>query len=156
MKLFLSTLTVFVALTYPVHCDSSSISDAFRLPRHIEPTLYVIFLEPHFSIGLFNGSVAIELNVKEESDNITLHVKRLDVLSSSVSLKSHDNRSFNVIHSQRVQDEREFYLIRFNETLKVNATYRLTIATFTAAFNIHSDFEGFYLAKYKDEDGVER
>lgn len=128
-------------------------STSFRLPKHIEPEQYYIELEPDFKNAVFNGSVRIEFSVKEESNNITLHAKQLEIDTSSITLTS-ARHVFEVINTNQINDEREFYIIFFNDTLTAGADYNLTISKFRGILN--SDNVGFYLAKYKDEDGIER
>lgn len=123
----------------------------FRLPGHIVPKQYFIKLEPDFTNDVFNGSVAMEFEVLEESSNITLHAYQLEIDSSKIAL---ENSSIEFSNSYQSDGDDNFYVINFSSTLKTGTTYTLTIGSFSGILN--DEKIGFYLAKYTDEYGTER
>lgn len=129
-----------------------SVYQDYRLPKHVTPLQYYLELEPNFPDKVFNGSVTIELKVLEQSDNITLHGKELTIDNSSISLFS-EQQQIGVEKTTQIEDDRHFYIIYFNTSLLIGATYNLSII-FTGVLN--SENEGFYLAKYKVSNETER
>lgn len=119
----------------------------YRLPVHVVPQQYFLDLE-----DTFNGSVTIELTVVQESDNITLHIKNLTVDNLSISLTS-ETQQPAVEKIMETEDDREFYIIYFNESLLAGVNYNMSMS-FEGTLNLEN--EGFYLAKYKDSEGTER
>ena len=51
----------------------------FRLPRHIRPVHYELWLQPDLQRETFSGRVGIELNVSESTNYIVLHSKKLSI-----------------------------------------------------------------------------
>lgn len=126
----------------------------FRLPRHVKPLQYFLELEPNFSNDTFNGSLIIEFIVTEASNNVTLHIDGLEINPSTIHLNKSDGFFVNSVNVTNNQTDKHFFIIHFNEALSKEITYNLTIGEFKGVLN--SDRQGFYLAKYLDENGIER
>ena len=55
------------------------------LPANVVPQHYDLTLEPDFEKFTFDGTVVIDLDVKEDSKSISLHTLELDIHSAKVS-----------------------------------------------------------------------
>jgi aminopeptidase 2 len=55
------------------------------LPTNVVPRHYDITLEPDFEKFTFDGTVAIDLDVAEDSQSISLHTLELDIHNAKVS-----------------------------------------------------------------------
>ncbi len=60
-------------------------SEAFRLPRTVEPETYRIEIEPNVSSATFSGTVAIDIEVLEPVDQIALNAAELAVSDVEVA-----------------------------------------------------------------------
>lgn len=132
----------------------SSSSVDYLLPTHVVPQQYTIELEPNFASDTFNGSVTLEFTVAVAASNITLHTRELEIDNSTISVLFNNELYASVINTTKSEDDKEFYVISLNTPLAIDQTYSLKIGSFTGILN--SDKAGFYLAKYKDEQGVEQ
>lgn len=133
----------------------ASNSSEYLLPTHIVPEHYIIELEPDFENEVFNGSVTIEFKVTQNSTNVTLHARELDIQNNTISLKFGDKVYAVIESAEYSEDDKNFLVLEFNKTLEVSdEIYILTIGQFTGILNL--DNAGFYLAKYTDENGVEQ
>lgn len=126
----------------------------YKLPTHIVPQHYTIELEPNFNTDTFNGSVTIEFTVASESNNITLHTRELQIDNSSITVLYQGEEYASIVNTTKSEDDKEFYVMFLSRTLAAGGTYSLVIKSFTGILNL--DKAGFYLAKYTDENGVER
>jgi aminopeptidase N len=68
-------------------------SEAFRLPRTIEPETYRIEIEPDVASATFSGTVSIDVQVKEAVDEIVLNAAELAV--SDVEVRTSDGRTIS-------------------------------------------------------------
>lgn len=129
----------------------------YRLPLHIAPVFYTITLEPHLDTGsdptTFNGSVILDFKTLNEATNITLHARQLNIDSNSISVTDIDENNVS-ISGISYDEETEFYTIFFTEILPADMSYTLSIKSFWGY--LRTDNDGFYLAKYTDESGIER
>lgn len=58
--------------------------DSYRLPAQALPLHYLLTLRPDLPAGTFTGDVEIAVDVKEPVPYLAVHVKRLEVLATSV------------------------------------------------------------------------
>lgn len=129
----------------------------YRLPRNIQPIRYEITLEPRLEPNLdpapFTGSVNIEIVPTENTYNVTLHTRQLNLTKESIE----------IIHSSGVKipifdiirdSEREFHIFQVDTPLIKNEYYNLSISHYVGILNLEN--AGFYLAKYYDKQGRER
>ena len=63
----------------PATPSSSPSTDAFRLPRTVEPHVYRIEIEPDVGSATFSGTVAIDVMVHEAVDRIVLNAAELAI-----------------------------------------------------------------------------
>ena len=70
-----------------------------RLPTHLEPTSYTLFLIPFLVPDNFTiaGHVDIEISVVESADNITVHIFDMVIHEDSVMVTDSDGRDITVI-----------------------------------------------------------
>ena len=70
-----------------------------RLPTHLEPTSYTLFLIPFLVPDNFTiaGHVDIEISVGESADNITLHIFDMVIHEDSVRVTDLDGHDITVI-----------------------------------------------------------
>ncbi len=63
------------------------------LPANVIPRHYHVTLEPNFEKFTFDGTVAIDLDVAEDSKSISLHTLELDIHSSKITSDGQTIRS---------------------------------------------------------------
>ena len=88
-------------------------SSYFRLPTHLSPVKYKIFLTPFIVVGNFTipGHVDILMEVvKNGSKNITLHSKEIQIQENSIKIINSDLKSLD-IKSYGYDKEKNFFII---------------------------------------------
>ncbi|KAF2906007.1 hypothetical protein ILUMI_00169 [Ignelater luminosus] len=129
----------------------------YRLPRNIQPIRYEITLEPRLESNLnpppFTGAVNIELVPTEDTYNITLHTRQLNLTEESIEI-IHSSGSKIPITDIKRDYVREFHIFQVDAPLVKNELYNLSIPHYVGTLN--SQNAGFYLAKYYDKHGRER
>ena len=63
-----------------ITCDDM---DKILLPSSVRPKKYTLHLEPDLEKATFKGEVVIDLDVKEETNEIRFHANELTILSVS-------------------------------------------------------------------------
>lgn len=126
----------------------------YFLPKNVQPYRYRIFLEPNLEQETIEGSVEIELQVLENSNNITIEIRSVEIDNSSVVVTRAKDGT-EVEHGDPLwKEDVEHYVINLKEDLVQDENYTLTIGKYSG--KLHTDNGGFYLAKYIDEEGNER
>ncbi|KAH8305971.1 hypothetical protein KR018_007348 [Drosophila ironensis] len=125
-----------------------AIYDHYRLPTALLPLHYDLRILTHLNEThqSFEGSVKIELQVREKTQNITLHVKNLRVHEDHISVNE------NCIEKIEVNEEYDFYILHLCRELKVKNVYQLEMH-FEA--NLNSSELGYYKSNYTDMDTKE-
>lgn len=100
----------------------------------------------------FNGSVVIQIKALENTKNITLHSADLEI-DDWIYIANENNQEIK-ISSIAFDIQRQFLIIFLEQELVRNEIYKLVINQFFGM--LQKDNEGFYLAKYIDEYGIER
>ncbi|KAK9730668.1 Peptidase M1 N-terminal domain [Popillia japonica] len=132
-----------------------SLAADYLLPSNIKPSLYEVELEPNFDAATFNGSIRITVSVVATTNAIVLHTYQLTVETASISLLDVNGAVVNSIAGTSFSnDDRQFYTISFEEVLVEGNVYTLIIDSFSGILNSQND--GFYLARYTDEEGNTR
>lgn len=132
-----------------------SLAADYLLPSNIKPSLYEVELEPNFDAATFNGSIRITVSVVATTNAIVLHTYQLTVETASISLLDVNGAVVNSIAGTSFSnDDRQFYTISFEEVLVDGNVYTLIIDSFSGILNSQND--GFYLARYTDEEGNTR
>lgn len=139
----------------PIVEDSLTRADNsyYRLPNNIQPLKYNITLQPLLDEEEIYGSVVIEFSALENTKNITLEIRRIEIDNSSITVKDSEDNSLD-IEGYEYYSDREFYVIKLANELVTGNSYTLYIASYEGI--LHTDNGGFYLAKYIDEYGNEK
>uniref|UniRef100_A0A1B6M3I9 Aminopeptidase n=1 Tax=Graphocephala atropunctata TaxID=36148 RepID=A0A1B6M3I9_9HEMI len=124
-----------------------------RLPTSVVPISYKVELIPFIWEGnfTFSGSVTILLNVTQSTDNITLHINDLKVLSHrlmrySKGMTVAEDREDKVeVTSQSIDLERQFLVLHTGPWLETGQ-YKLYIEYIG---NLNNVLQGFYRSSYK-------
>ena len=119
-----------------------------RLPTHVVPSRYQIELEPDLDSATFFGSVAIEVEILEATDEIVCNAAELDVKSASIVLANGDR----ITPEYRLDADAE----RLHLTLATNANPGTAHIELTFSGILNDRLRGFYRSTYKDEDGREQ
>uniref|UniRef100_A0A182N6L7 glutamyl aminopeptidase n=1 Tax=Anopheles dirus TaxID=7168 RepID=A0A182N6L7_9DIPT len=122
---------------------------SFRLPRHIRPVHYELWLHPDLQRETFSGRVGIELNVSESTNYIVLHSKKLSITETvlralgELGEKQQQGRDINISRAYEVP-EHEYWVIETQADIAAGS-YRLSVQ-----FNgsLADRIIGFYSSKY--------
>lgn len=151
LLLFLFSYKVLATFPVPRSTIAHTRADAvdYRLPTHVNPVHYDITLEPNFENFTFSGLVIIEVQVLENTNNITLHANELNVTYLAVVTTS--NQAIEP-DSLTNDEERQFLIITFEGTLEAGTYY------INALYDglINDGTSGFYRASYVDANGDTR
>ncbi|XP_031340683.1 aminopeptidase N-like [Photinus pyralis] len=148
--MFLVRLMVISLFNYFVYIECQH--PDYVLPNNVKPLRYTITIRL-VNITNFMGNVVIELEAKEESSNITLHSKNIEIDENLVSVVSENGEEIRRNYTA-VDTEKDFYIIAFNENLTQGKRYNLTIKDFTGS--LKETKSGFFSAKYLDVNGTEK
>ncbi|XP_050068401.1 glutamyl aminopeptidase-like [Anopheles maculipalpis] len=122
----------------------------FRLPRHVWPVHYELWLHPDLQRETFSGRVGIELNVSETTNYIVLHSKMLNitetVLRALVVDEKQKEREISISRAYEMP-EHEYWVIETQAEIGAGA-YRLNLQ-FDG--NLADRIIGFYSSKYLDK-----
>ncbi|XP_053671112.1 glutamyl aminopeptidase-like [Anopheles nili] len=120
----------------------------FRLPRHIRPMHYELWLHPDLQRETFAGRVGIDLNVTETTNYIVLHSKKLTITETVLQAlaKGEDSREINISRAYEVP-EHEYWVIETQGDIAAG-DYRLNVQ-FNG--NLADRIIGFYSSKYLDK-----
>ncbi|EEB05184.1 aminopeptidase Ape2 [Schizosaccharomyces japonicus yFS275] len=116
------------------------------LPKNVKPIHYDLKLYPDLDTFTYGGKVAIQLDVLEDTNTITLH--SLNIRFLSVCLEWGKQAVWTDDIEYATEDER--VILHFNSTVPANTVAVLSIS-FCAI--ISSGMEGFYRSSYVDADG---
>uniref|UniRef100_A0AAG5CP51 glutamyl aminopeptidase n=1 Tax=Anopheles atroparvus TaxID=41427 RepID=A0AAG5CP51_ANOAO len=123
----------------------------FRLPRHIRPVHYELWLHPDLQRETFAGRVGIDLNVTEPTNYIVLHSKMLTITETVLrQLTAHGGEGsapeVGIARTYEVP-EHEYWVIETQADIAAG-DYRLSMQ-----FNgsLADRIIGFYSSKYLDK-----
>ncbi|HSM43722.1 MAG TPA: M1 family metallopeptidase, partial [Acidimicrobiia bacterium] len=116
----------------------------FRLPRHVAPGHYDIRLELDLETFTFQGSVGIDLEVREATDSLILNSAEIEIKSASLS-------DGGVISEIAYDEEMERATLSLGSTMEPGP-YRLEIEHSGV---INDQLRGLYRSVYRDADGEE-
>ena len=122
--------------------------DPYHLPRNVIPSRYDLTLQPDLQQATFTGSVIIALEVVEATDAIWLNAAELEILSTA--LEDSDGNHVCSPDAELVT-EQERLRLGLGASLPPGG-YRLMLG-FEGILN--DKLHGFYLSKFKDDDGEE-
>jgi aminopeptidase N len=123
---------------------------SYRLPNDTIPIRYEIYISTEIHNGEdfgFDGSVKIQLKVVEETEQITIHSRFLDI--KKVSLRKSDGGAEIAGIKYDLKKEVDFLIVKSPEKLIVDQQYILEID-----YNgtLRTDSSGFYRSSYKNEE----
>jgi len=121
------------------------------LPTNVRPTHYNIFLFPDLEKFTFEGSVDIDININDDSNEITTNVYDMTIHSVSItdvaSMKKQDATNFEIDETSQTLK------MTFANTLKKGSKAKLSIK-FTG--NLNNEMNGFYRSEYSDSNGQKK
>ena len=116
----------------------------YRLPKSIIPSYYSITIEPDLDNEKFSGSEIISLTIKEKVSSIKLN--SIGLIIDKAEIISIGLESKNISEDK----EHETVSINFDQDLEPGE-YKLKLSFLG---NLDNSLRGFYLSRYKDENGV--
>lgn len=121
-----------------------------RIPNHVRPLSYDIYIHPNLTTFKFSGRVKIELRCYQPTRNIVLHVRDLGV--GNVKLTDSNQKRLKIAQTVQYKKNQQ-HLIAVNEELREKERYALYLE-----FNgtLSKNMEGFYRSSYKTKSGQAR
>lgn len=119
-----------------------------RLPSFVVPSHYRISLEPNLDEATFSGSVEIEVEIGQATDNIQINSADL-AITSAVVLDAVGGKT--VASGVEIDEKMERATLSFDSELS-SGPYTI-VAEFTGILN--DKLHGFYRSVFTDNDGVE-
>jgi puromycin-sensitive aminopeptidase len=125
---------------------TSASSDAFRLPRTVEPHVYRIEIEPDVGSATFSGTVEIDVTVHEAVEEIVLNAAELAI--SDVEVRTAGGEVIGCTVS--FADELEQVIFHPSSTLAAGPS--TVTCRFTGTLN--DKLRGFYRSTFTDDAGA--
>ena len=122
-----------------------------RLPRHVKPLKYEIYLTPFIEVDNFTiqGHETILIHVLEErSNNITIHSDKIQIYEYTLKVVGSDEKELK-IDGIGYDLERAWFIIFFAEDLVKGDNLTVSIDFLG---DLNDDLTGFYRSDYVDED----
>lgn len=118
-----------------------------RLPKTIIPISYEVKIVPFLIVDnfTFNGEVKIKFKVLEDCNNITLHSYQLKIDEKFSSVVSESNNEVLIITKQYFVEEKQFFILKLNETL-IKGSYYIISIKYVGILN--DNLQGFYRSSY--------
>lgn len=123
-------------------------SNTYRLPKTLYPKEYIIKLKPYMKEGAFEGEVAINVIVRENTPLIVLNSHNLDILNITVSRNGTPIELLN--YTEHISQQVKIYLseyIHTNEEILVEIKFNGTL---------NDNMNGFYRSSYLDSNGEQQ
>ncbi|XP_037711087.1 aminopeptidase N [Drosophila subpulchrella] len=144
-------LLLCVALSLSLARANSSY-DYFRLPTALRPQKYdlrILTIMENVEDLRFNGTVKIQIEALQNTKNITLHSKDLNIDESQITLrqKSGEENTDNCITSTEVNPTHDFYILNTCQELLPGHIYELNLP-FSA--KLQEQLAGYYRSSYVD------
>ncbi|ODQ79732.1 hypothetical protein BABINDRAFT_49119 [Babjeviella inositovora NRRL Y-12698] len=114
-------------------------SDRQVLPTNVKPTKYDVTMEPNFSTFKFDGSIKIDLDVKEDTHTVTVNSLEIEIHSAKIAGQDAASTTFD--------EDKQSATFTFAEELKAGTTAQLEL-TFTGVLN--DKMAGFYRSTYQE------
>lgn len=144
----LSLLLAGVVSCRPTQPNASGPDVPTQLPRHARPIHYSISVVPDAANLKFTGSAAIDLEILQPTDSITLNAATLEF--GAVTLTDNKNKKFEARSS--VDADKQTATFSFPSTL-APGNYRLAI-NYTGTINRHAT--GLFALDYDSAEGRKR
>ena len=120
----------------------------YRLPRHVRPSRYELYLEPDLDSKTFTGQAVITIEVAQPTNAIVLNAAELEIYSATIAGSSGQRSEGHVT----LQSERERCVISFSTAIEPGI--RHLSLSFKGMLN--DKLRGFYRSTYIDSDGTKR
>ncbi|KAI4459114.1 protease m1 zinc metalloprotease [Holotrichia oblita] len=121
----------------------------YRLPTNTKPINYLITLEPEFEDFTFIGNVVIVVEVLSHTRTIIWHEVDLEV-ESIVVKRQGDDSELEIVSDDEYD---ETFQMRRIELAKIVYEGEILEITIDYVGKLNEENQGFYRAKYDDEDG---
>jgi puromycin-sensitive aminopeptidase len=131
--------------TPPITSAAAPGSEAFRLPRTVEPQTYRIEVQPEFASATFSGTVSVDVVVREPVTEMVLNAADLAVSDAEIQLP--DGSSLGCA----VSFDDELDHVTFRPPSVVPAGPCTVSCRFTGTLN--DQLRGFYRSTYTGLDG---
>ncbi|KAI8617332.1 peptidase family M1-domain-containing protein [Chytriomyces sp. MP71] len=123
--------------------------DAFKpsdiLPGSLVPFHYNVWIAPNFETFTFDGTVDIEVDVKESTDKVVLNSKNLTIHEAAITFNENRHEAATISFDA----EKEQVTFTFAQAIPAGVS-AIVHACFTG---IHNDqMAGFYRSSYTDEE----
>ena len=135
-------------------------SQSLRLPRHLSPIEYLVYLHPNLTTFKFSGKVDALLYCNEAANNITLHIgKKINVTNVRVAHipDLSEKSKLTVLNVKQFTPHLpgEMMLISLDENSQLQrGEYYFLVIEFKSELSM--GLSGFYLSKYYSPSGEER
>ena len=117
----------------------------YRLPKTIIPSYYSITIEPDLENEKFSGSEIISIEIKEKINTIKLNSIGLKIDTAEIISDE--------LKSESITEDKE------HETISINFNKYFEPGEYKLKINFHGNLDnslrGFYLSRYKDENGID-
>lgn len=117
-----------------------------RLPTHVVPSRYQLELEPDLAAATFFGSVVIDVEILEATDEIVCNAAELEIKSAQILTA--DGTAVTPDH--RLDDDTE----RLHLALPTDIAAGPAHIELTFSGILNDRLRGFYRSTYQDEDGT--
>jgi len=125
-------------MSKPVYSD-------IRLPKTVIPTAYRLDFSTSLENVSFNGIAEIDVDVKEETNFIVIHAKKLNLSNVIIT----NGKKKWKAKSVKFNEENQYAIISFNTVLQPETSYTLTMQYSGV---LSDDMSGYYISKYGDND----
>ena len=117
-----------------------------RLPTHVVPSRYQLELEPDLAAATFFGSVVIDVEILEATDEIVCNAAELEIRSAQIRLSDGTALTLDC----RLDDDTE----RLHLALPTDIAAGPAHIELTFSGILNDRLRGFYRSTYQDEDGT--
>lgn len=127
--------------------------DPYRLPTSVVPTHYTItlILKENFGPeGVFTGSVAINLNIVESVQEITLQAQYLTINENDITLTCGGSNT-NLFSS--LSNDTAYYKITVRSSAVLTAGSSCILSILNYEGILADDMQGLYRSSYTNKDG---
>lgn len=123
-----------------------------RLPNYIIPIHYHLLIHPNLTTLRFNGSVKIEIDVKNNTNWVVLHSKNLEIIAATVLDETEAHLSDKVLPVLEYPSHEQIAI--FSPKILSSGEKYFLYLEFGAA--LVDGFYGFYRSTYKTKEGETR
>ena len=141
----------------PKQEKKAQVEQSLRLPRHLSPIEYLVYLHPNLTTFKFSGKVKVLLYCNEASTNVTLHVgKKINYTDVQVAFipDSNDTEIKEAMQVKKISRlAGEMIWIELDSELQSGRHYFLVIEFDS---ELSKGLAGFYVSKYSSSSGETR